>query len=159
MELNVTEGDVYAEARYNYQLNDTSYIGFDFYTDERFNWQIFSSKYFSKVGESQYIAAGFSYYYNDSWNDYSQLDANYWKLDADYYFTQNTSLGVEYDENSDYKFIFSHFFNRNVAVEASYSTVLDNVFKHSSFGSDIYATIWNTDVDVNKFELDLVVQF
>ncbi|WP_444945926.1 putative porin [Microbulbifer sp. VTAC004] len=152
MKLYNTEGDTYVEARYNYQLNSTDYIGFGFVADELFDWQLFSSKYFAGLGDNKYLAADFSYLNIDGGD-------NYWKVGTDYYFTQNTSFGIDYDRNNDYKLGFSHFFNRNIAVDASYSTILENVFKHSSFGNDIYAKALNPDVDVKKFELGVTVQF
>ncbi|WP_445365309.1 putative porin [Microbulbifer sp. ANSA001] len=152
MKLYNTEGDTYVEARYNYQLNSTDYIGFGFVADELFDWQLFSSKYFAGLGDNKYLAVDLSYLNRDGGD-------NYWKVGTDYYFTQNTSFGIDYDRNNDYKLGFSHFFNRNIAVDASYSTILENVFKHSSFGNDIYAKALNPDVDVKKFELGVTVQF
>ncbi|WHI49013.1 putative porin [Microbulbifer sp. VAAF005] len=147
-----TDGNTYSKFRYNYDLNETDYIGFDFSADIVFDWQIFSSKYFSKIGDVQYISIEFSYLNYNEWDDF-------WEVGSNYYFTKSTSLGASYDENNDYKVGLSHFFNRNVAVEASYSTRLGSPFKYSSFGSDIYKNSWNTDTEVDKFELGVTVQF
>ncbi|WP_157953858.1 putative porin [Microbulbifer sp. A4B17] len=147
-----TEGTTYAKMRYNYQLNGSDYVGFDVSTDIVFDWQIFSSKYFSKVGDDKYMSLEFNYLNDNEWDDY-------WRAAANYYFTKNSSLGIDYDENSDYRVGFSHFFNQNVAIEASYGTILENPFKYKSFGSDIFKTIWNTDRNLDKIELGVTVQF
>ncbi|WP_444908567.1 putative porin [Microbulbifer sp. TRSA005] len=152
MKIYNTDGATYAKARYNYQLNDSDYVGFDVSTDIVFDWQIFSSKYFSKIGGDKYVSLEFNYLNDNEWD-------NYWRAAANYYFTKNSSLGVDYDENSDYRVGFSHFLNKNVAIKASYTTILENTFRYTSFGSDVFKTIWNTDRNLDKFELGVTVQF
>ncbi|WP_444923839.1 putative porin [Microbulbifer sp. DLAB2-AF] len=150
-EENDSKDETYIEARYNYQLSGTDYIGFDFVTDEEFDGRIFSSKYFASFGNDQYLSAELVYANLDEADDY-------WQIGGDYYFTSNTSFGVKFDENDDYKVAFSHFFSRNIAVEAAYSTIFAEGMNLRSFGNEVYAAGANFDVDVDKFELGLTVQ-
>ncbi|WP_444899459.1 putative porin [Microbulbifer sp. VAAC004] len=145
------EDKTLVEARYNYQLSGTDYIGFDFATDDDFDVQVFSSKYFTSLGGNQYLAAELAYANIDNGDDY-------WQVGTDYYFTSNTSFGVKFDENDDYKVAFSHFFSRNIAVEAAYSTIFAEGMNLRSFGNEAYAAGADFDVDIDKFELGLTVQ-
>ncbi|WP_444918613.1 putative porin [Microbulbifer sp. JMSA003] len=159
LEFDSTE-ETYVEFRYNYQLSGSDYIGFDLVTDDDLDVGVFSSKYFTSLGGSRYLTAELSYADYDSGDDY-------WQIGADYYFNQNTSLGIKLDEEDDMKLAFTHFFSRNVAVEAAYSTmVADNGINIRSFGSDTYRAgspspfdiIPALETDVEKFELGLTVQ-
>ncbi|WP_444926518.1 putative porin [Microbulbifer sp. TRSA002] len=151
MRLYNSDGSSSAKLSYNYQLSSSGYIGFDISTDVSFDWQILSSKYFSEIGDDKYISLELKYLNDDEWDDY-------WRVASNYYFTKNSSLSIDYDENSDYKIGFSHFLNRNIAIEASYSTILGNPLRFASFGSDVFGTIWNADRDLDKFELGATIQ-
>ncbi|MCO1332827.1 putative porin [Microbulbifer sp. OS29] len=145
-----SDDETFVEFRYNHQLSGSDYIGFDFVTDDDFDASVLSSKYFTNLGGDQYLTAEFSYADYDGGDDY-------WQIGADYFFTQNTSVGLKLDENEDMKLAFSHFFNRNVAVEAAYSTMLGDGMNIRSFGNEAYGA-GSADIEVDKFELGLTVQ-
>ncbi|WHI44899.1 putative porin [Microbulbifer sp. VAAF005] len=146
-----SEDDAYAEFRYSHQLSGSDYVGFDLITDDDFEKSVFSSKYYADLGGDQYLTAEFSY------SDYENSDS-YWQIGADYFLNQRTSLGAKFDENEDVKVGFSHFVSRNVAVEASYSTIHDDGLNIRSFGLNTYGAGNNIDIDVDKFELGFTVQ-
>ncbi|WP_346838214.1 putative porin [Microbulbifer sp. SAOS-129_SWC] len=111
------EGDTtfFADAKYNYQLNGTDYLGFHFRTDDQFHLPSFSSKYFKDLGDDHYLALNFSLI------DPDDNDSNF-SARADYYFSKVTSFGVYASNQKDYGIGVSHFFNRNVALQFNYGT-------------------------------------
>ncbi|AWF83235.1 hypothetical protein BTJ40_21780 [Microbulbifer sp. A4B17] len=154
VELSHTDFDygdeTFVEFRYNHQLSGSDYIGFDFITDDDFDARVFSSKYFTNLGGDQYLTAELAYADYDGGGDF-------WQIGADYFFTQNTSVGLKLDENEDVKLAFSHFLNRNVAVEAAYSTMFADGLNIRSFGNEVFEA-GGADIEVDKFELGLTVQ-
>ncbi|AWF83233.1 hypothetical protein BTJ40_21770 [Microbulbifer sp. A4B17] len=168
-----SDEESYIDFRYNYSLNGSDYIGFDFVTDDDFDAGVFSSKYFTNLGGGRYLTAELSY------ADY-EGDDDYWQIGAEYFFTQSSSFGMKLDEKDDMKLAFTHFFSRNIALEAAYSTMeADDNINIRSFGSDTYRagststldvipdlendTVLSLltpfiELDVEKFELSLTVQ-
>ncbi|WP_444943200.1 putative porin [Microbulbifer sp. ZKSA006] len=177
LELSHTEFEsdekTYAELRYNHPLSGADYLGFDFVSDNDFDTAVFSSKYFTSLGGGRYLTAELSYADYEGGNDY-------WQIGSDYFFTQSTSLGIKLDERDDIKLAFSHFFSRNIALEAAYSTMAaDDNINIRSFGSDTYRAGSTSTLDmmpdlesdsvmsylaplmeleVEKFELGITVQ-
>ncbi|WP_444936958.1 putative porin [Microbulbifer sp. JMSA004] len=101
------------EARYNYQLNSTDYVGFNLFVDEEFENRALSSKYFTHLAGEQYLTVEVAY------NSIEKAD-DYWALGTEFFFNQRTSVEFNYDENENYHLGMTHFFNRNIAVEAAY---------------------------------------
>jgi len=100
-------------ARYNHQLENNDYLGFSFRTDENFDNSYYSATYFSQIGEDQFLKSTFTLYDfvgNDGWN-----------IDADYYFSQASSVSFSYDDDETFGIGGQHFFNENYAVYAKYS--------------------------------------
>ncbi|WP_299584049.1 putative porin [uncultured Microbulbifer sp.] len=116
---NDSDNELSANARYNHQLNGTDYIGFNFSIDEEFDTRSLSSKYFTHLGDDQYLTAELTYASIDGGDDY-------WKLGTEYFFTQRTSVGFSFDEGEEYKLGMNHFFSRNFAVEAAYVSNTDS---------------------------------
>jgi len=121
-----SDNEFSVDARYNYQLNSTDYIGFNLFVDEEFDTRSLSSKYFTHLGGEQYLTAELTYTNFDEGDDY-------WALGTEYFFTQRTSIGFSFDENEEYKLGMNHFFNRNFAVEAAYVSNTDNDFDYDVY--------------------------
>ncbi|WP_299943233.1 putative porin [uncultured Microbulbifer sp.] len=130
---NASGNDFSVNARYNHQLNATDYIGFTLNVDEGLNNRTLSSKYFTHLGGEQYLTAELTYVSRDVGDEYPGLNDDFWELGTEYFFTQRTSIGFTFDENDQYSLGMNHFFNRNFAVEAAYTSYTD-----SDFDSDIY---------------------
>lgn len=168
-----SEEETYVEFRYNHPLSGADYIGFDFVSDDGFDVAVFSSKYFTNLGGGRYLTAELSY------ADY-EGDDDYWQIGTEYFFTQSSSFGMKLDEKDDMKLAFTHFFSRNIALEAAYSTMeADDNINIRSFGSDTYRagststldvipdlendTVLSLltpfiELDVEKFELSVIFQ-
>ncbi|WP_413663840.1 putative porin [Microbulbifer sp. CNSA002] len=101
------------EARYNYQLNSTDYVGFNLFVDEEFENRALSSKYFAHLAGEQYLTVELVY------NSIENAD-DFWALGSEFFFNQRTSVEFNYDEQESYKLGMTHFFNRNIAVETAY---------------------------------------
>lgn len=121
------EGDtVYnISAAYNHQINATDYIGFTLATDDDTDIVSLSSKYFTHLGDDNYLAAEFSIVDTD-------VD-NYWSLGASYYFSKATSVFASLDDNDLYEIGARHFFDENISLYGAYSSQDD-----SGFDIDIY---------------------
>jgi len=102
-------------AAYNVQLGGKDYIGFTYNTDENFDTQTISSKYFTALGQNNYLSAGLSYTRND--NSSNNLMAS-----VGYYFNPNTSISAGYDNNDNYTISGKHFFNKNYALSVGYNS-------------------------------------
>lgn len=109
---NVSASYVFS-ASYNHQLADNDYIGFSAQTDEEFDVYGVSSKYFAALADGRYVAAGVSIVHADS--------STYWEVDADYYFSKMTSVGVSYNKVDTYKVAAKHYFDQNWALQFAYS--------------------------------------
>lgn len=102
-------------ADYNHQINDSDYIGFTYSTDEDFDAQTLSTKYFTALGQGNYLTAGLSYTNNDDFDN--DLSAN-----VEYFFNSMTSVSGSYDDDDNYTLSTKHFFNKNYALSAGYSS-------------------------------------
>ncbi|WP_413663838.1 putative porin [Microbulbifer sp. CNSA002] len=149
-----SDKETYVEFRYNYPLSGADYIGFDFVSDDGLDVAVFSSKYFTSLGGGRYLTTELSY------ADY-EGDDDYWQIGADYFFSQSTSFGMKLDEKDDMKLAFTHFFSRNIAFEAAYSTMeADDNINIRSFGSDTYRAGSTSTLDVMPdLENDTVLSF
>ncbi|WNZ56330.1 putative porin [Microbulbifer sp. MKSA007] len=110
---NDSDNEFSVEARYNHQLNSTDYVGFNIYVDEESDNRVLSSKYFVHLSGEQYLTAELAY------NSIKEYD-DFWTLSTEFFFNQYTSVEFDYNEQEDYKLGMTHFFNRNIAVEAAY---------------------------------------
>ncbi|WP_444906835.1 putative porin [Microbulbifer sp. SSSA008] len=110
---NDSDNEFSVEARYNHQLNSTDYVGFNLFVDEESDNRILSSKYFVHLSGEQYLTAELTY------NSVKEYD-DFWALGTEFFFSQRTSVEFDYNEQEDYKLGMTHFFNRNIAVEAAY---------------------------------------
>ncbi|WP_445360825.1 putative porin [Microbulbifer sp. EKSA005] len=149
-----SDKETYVEFRYNYPLSGADYIGFDFVSDDGLDVAVFSSKYFTSLGGGRYLTTELSY------ADY-EGDDDYWQIGADYFFSQSTPFGMKLDEKDDMKLAFTHFFSRNIALEAAYSTMeADDNINIRSFGSDTYRAGSTSTLDVMPdLENDTVLSF
>lgn len=130
--------DYFVSARYNHQLRGNDYIGFNVSTDVEFDTKALSSRYFTRLGGENYLAAEVSYTFADDAEDF-------WALDGDYYFSKRTSLGLGIAKNEVYSLDLAHFFNDNIAVELGYTTSRNDDF--------------DLDLDVDSYQLGITVQF
>jgi hypothetical protein len=105
-------------ASYNHQLQGNDYIGFTAQTDDEFDRYGISSKYFASLGADRFIALGASLK--------EEFDRSSWAVDADYYFSKMTSVGVSYDKVDNYGLTAKHFFNRSWALEAGFGSNADS---------------------------------
>lgn len=104
--------------RYNHQLQGNDYVGFTAYVDDSFDYFGISSKYFASLNEGRYVAVGVSLADNDG--------SSSWAAEADYYFSQMTSVGLSYDKGDTYSLSAKHFFNTNWAVEGRFESNTDD---------------------------------
>jgi len=105
-------------AKYNHQLDNNDYLGFEFTADDDFDNFSYSSTYFTKLQGQGYLKAGINY-------EDGQFD-DFWSVDASYYFNKMTSVSVMLDEDKDYGFGVNHFFNENYSIGANYISANDN---------------------------------
>jgi hypothetical protein len=105
-------------ASYNHEINATDYIGFTLQTADNTDVVSLSSKYFTHLGDDNYLSAEFSYVDTD-------LD-NYWSLGGSYYFTKATSVFASLDDNDLYEVGARHYFDQNVALYGSFSSQDEN---------------------------------
>ncbi|MDX5405892.1 MAG: putative porin [Chromatiaceae bacterium] len=105
-------------ASYNHQLQGNDYVGFTAQVDDEFDYFTLSSKYFAALNEGRYIAVGVALADNDG--------SSSWAAEADYYFSQMTSVGLSYDKADNYSLNAKHFFNTNWALSISFNSNTDN---------------------------------
>lgn len=105
-------------ASYNHQLQGSDYIGFSAFTDDEFDYYGVSSKYFASLNNGRYIAVGVLLADDDGSSD--------WSANADYYFSQRTSIGASYNKADAYRLTAKHFFNQSWAVEAGFASNTDS---------------------------------
>ncbi|MFV8782969.1 putative porin [Microbulbifer sp. SA54] len=110
---------LFVRGKYNYQLSGTDYIGFTAEIDDGFDYRSISSKYFTSLAGGQYLTAELGITDTDG-GDF------YWEGAVEFFFNENTSVGVAYDELvEDYEVNATHFFNRNVAAKVAYGANRD----------------------------------
>lgn len=110
---------LYVRGKYNHQLTGTDYIGFTAEIDDGFDYRSISSKYFTALSGGQYLTAELGI------TDTDGADF-YWNGEVEFFFNENTSVGVAYDELvEDYEVNATHFFNRNVAAKVAYGSNRD----------------------------------
>ncbi|WP_105102532.1 putative porin [Microbulbifer pacificus] len=109
----------FVRGKYNHQLSGTDYIGFTAEIDDGFDYRHVSSKYFTALSGGQYLTAELGVADTDG-ADF------FWNGEVEFYFNENTSVGVAYDELvEDYEVNATHFFNRNVAAKVAYGSNRD----------------------------------
>jgi len=125
------DADYFADLRYNYALGGSDYVGFNFIADDDFDYRTLSSKFFKALPGQTWLVLG---------GEYTSIDQgeNSWDLDAEYYFSKETSVNVGYNKSETFELGVSHFFNRNIAGSLAYNT--------------------NSDTDVDTFLLGVTVQ-
>ncbi|WP_226644044.1 putative porin [Microbulbifer variabilis] len=125
-------------AQYNHQLSDTGYLGFTVNVGEETDDHTLSSKYFVDFGNDKYLSVEAKYYHGNgrAWDNVSELNAS--GLNAEFYFNKETSINIAYDENHRYKLGFSHFFNRNIAIDVAYLAAATNKYNgyYEDYGCD-----------------------
>ncbi|MEX2961825.1 putative porin [Microbulbifer sp. TYP-18] len=137
------DADYLFNARYNHQLSDSGYIGFDFSTDDDLESRTLSSKLFKDLGGETWITASASFTSHDDFDDY-------WKLGTEYYFSRETSVFADYDRGENFGVGVSHFFNRNISGKLAYNTGSDT--------AGIVSYNAGSGVDTDTFLLGLTVQ-
>ncbi len=125
------DAEWFVDASYNYQLNGSDYIGFNFVADDDFDSRTLSSKLFKYLGGENWLTVDASYTSNDEFD-------NDWEIGAEYYFSKTTSVGVGYEDDETFDLGVSHFFTPNVAGQLAYQT--------------------NSDIDLDQFLLGVTIQ-
>ncbi|WP_170176737.1 putative porin [Litorilituus sediminis] len=108
---------------YNFDFNDSDYIGFSYNTDEDFDTHSLSTKYFANISTTSYLVLGAAYWYYGS---SSVLDNDYWSIYSSYYFNKFSSVSASYGENDNYSVSVNHYFTDNFALGAFYSDQKDS---------------------------------
>lgn len=107
----------------NFDHNSTNYFGFTLEYNNDVELRGLSGRYFSALGGDTYFALDVEYL------DFLNIHAL--DIGGSYYFSRTTSVSVllvqndlDSSTNSDtlYRLGFSHFFNKNIALEVSYGT-------------------------------------
>ena len=111
--------------KYNWQLEGSDYIGFEYHVNGGFEDHYLSSQYFLSVGEQSYVKLAVDYNYYT----YEHFDnEDYWRVNGSYYYNASTSISAFYGENDFYGVSGSYFFNNHYAIEAGYSSAnLDRI--------------------------------